>query len=191
MLCQKNKKLKEYENYFQSLKKSFFDGEKKKDPKYKTELCKTFTETGKCPYGFKCRFAHGKEELSKKTLCNNYKKKSCKTFSELGYCPYGSRCSFKHFDKKISDVNFPYYYINTFLIQKKMKRLKIFEEICKNSNDSKNNNCENIETNTNITNNNKFEKIFEKCNSVISTDEAENSIEDEYNYLDLKIIIED
>ena len=33
------------------------------DPKYKTELCKTFSDTGICPYGDKCRFAHGKEEL--------------------------------------------------------------------------------------------------------------------------------
>ena len=55
---------KEYENYFQSLKKSFFDGEKKKDPKYKTELCKNFFETGKYNYEFKCKFKHKKEELS-------------------------------------------------------------------------------------------------------------------------------
>jgi len=192
MLSQiKSKKFsKEYENYFQSLKKSFFDGEKKKDPKYKTELCKTFSETGKCPYGFKCRFAHGKEELSKKTLCNNYKKKSCKTFSELGYCPYGSRCSFKHFDKKISDVCFPYYYINTFILQKKMKRLQIFEEICKNSNE---NNEKYFDKNKVIDNNinNKCEKKLEKCYSVISTDETENSIEEDYNYFDLKGIIDD
>ena len=50
------------------LYKKLIEEEHKKDPKYKTELCKTFSETGKCPYGFKCRFAHGKEELSKKTL---------------------------------------------------------------------------------------------------------------------------
>lgn len=28
--------------------------------KYKTELCRTFEEKGACPYGQKCRFAHGK-----------------------------------------------------------------------------------------------------------------------------------
>ena len=28
--------------------------------KHKTELCKTFSELGYCPYENKCRFAHGK-----------------------------------------------------------------------------------------------------------------------------------
>jgi len=28
--------------------------------KHKTELCKTFSELGYCPYERKCRFAHGK-----------------------------------------------------------------------------------------------------------------------------------
>lgn len=27
--------------------------------KHKTELCKNFSELGMCPYGNKCRFAHG------------------------------------------------------------------------------------------------------------------------------------
>jgi butyrate response factor 1 len=31
--------------------------------RYKTELCKSFTETGVCRYGVKCQFAHGKEEI--------------------------------------------------------------------------------------------------------------------------------
>lgn len=31
--------------------------------RYKTELCKSFTETGICRYGVKCQFAHGKEEI--------------------------------------------------------------------------------------------------------------------------------
>ena len=29
--------------------------------KHKTELCKTYSELGYCNYGFKCRFAHGRE----------------------------------------------------------------------------------------------------------------------------------
>ena len=34
------------------------------DPeRYKTVLCTTWINTGSCPYGLKCRFAHGKEEL--------------------------------------------------------------------------------------------------------------------------------
>lgn len=29
--------------------------------KYKTEMCKNFSETGFCPYRDKCQFAHGEE----------------------------------------------------------------------------------------------------------------------------------
>ncbi len=32
--------------------------------KYKTELCKNFSETGFCPYRKKCKFAHGINELN-------------------------------------------------------------------------------------------------------------------------------
>ena len=78
-----------------------FKNTKCADDKYKTELCKKYSETGKCPYGTKCLFAHGKDELITKKLCTNYKKKQCKTFFENGYCPYGSRCTFKH-----SEYNF-------------------------------------------------------------------------------------
>ena len=97
----KKKKLKMKRNAMDPVD---YEEEKRKDPKYKTELCKTFRETGKCPYGFKCRFAHGKEELLSKILNSNYKKKDCKTFSECGFCPYGSRCSFKHDERKIEDA---------------------------------------------------------------------------------------
>lgn len=35
-----------------------------KDPvRYKTIMCNNFLRNGACPYGFKCQFAHGKEEL--------------------------------------------------------------------------------------------------------------------------------
>lgn len=35
-----------------------------KDPvRYKTVLCEKWRATGKCPYTFKCQFAHGEEEL--------------------------------------------------------------------------------------------------------------------------------
>lgn len=33
------------------------------EAKYKTEMCKNWVETGKCNYGEKCKFAHGKNEL--------------------------------------------------------------------------------------------------------------------------------
>ena len=119
-----------FENYTQELSKLFIESEQKKDPKYKTELCKTYSETKKCPYGFKCRFAHGKEELLSKIINSNYKKKDCKTFSENGFCPYGSRCSFRHDERKIEDIHLPFYYINTFIYCKPLnKRLSVFENI--------------------------------------------------------------
>lgn len=83
------------------MKKKAFDPvdkkmEKEKDPKYKTELCKTYEEKGVCPYGNTCRFAHGKQDLLLEANDNNeqikYKIKNCYSFFQFGYCPYGSRC---------------------------------------------------------------------------------------------------
>ena len=50
-----------------------FEEERKNDPKYKTELCKSFMETNFCVYGNKCRFAHGYNELVVKKQINHYK----------------------------------------------------------------------------------------------------------------------
>lgn len=112
-----------------------FEEEKIKDPKYKTELCKSWIETGFCVYGNKCRFAHGDKELVAKINTNNYKKKLCKSFKESGICLYGPKCNFKHFDKRLCDLKLPYYFSKLF-IQNEItlpKRLQIFEDIC-NSN---------------------------------------------------------
>ena len=108
-----------------TLIKNIIEEENKFDPKYKTELCKKFQNTGHCPYGFKCRFAHGNEELIVKNQGANYKKKPCKTFQEKGYCPYGSRCSFQHDERKFSDINLSYYYLQLFLF----KKLNIFPTV--------------------------------------------------------------
>lgn len=84
--------------------------ENKNDPKYKTELCKKFTEKGSCPYGSKCRFAHGKEELfQKKINCKLYKQKECNSFFTNFYCNYGSRCHFKHDERSLDDIKQWYY----------------------------------------------------------------------------------
>ena len=100
-----------------TLLKNILEEENKFDPKYKTELCKKFQSTGKCPYGHKCRFAHGKEELISKSQGINYKKKPCKTFYEKGYCPYGSRCNFRHDERKFSEISFSYFYFQLFLFK--------------------------------------------------------------------------
>jgi len=63
---------------------------------YKTELCRSFVETGACRYGVKCQFAHGKSELRPVLRHPKYKTEICKTFHTLGTCPYGTRCRFIH-----------------------------------------------------------------------------------------------
>jgi len=63
---------------------------------YKTELCRSFEETGSCRYGAKCQFAHGKAELRPVMRHPKYKTEVCKTFHTIGTCPYGKRCRFIH-----------------------------------------------------------------------------------------------
>ena len=65
--------------------------------KAKSSLCKNFMEKGFCPYGSKCQFAHGPQELRINMEHNrSYKTKGCHTFAKKGYCCYGSRCNFIH-----------------------------------------------------------------------------------------------
>jgi len=157
--------------YNQNLVYDYFqEFEKIRDPKYKTELCKKFEETGKCPYGFKCRFAHGKEELNSKNTGNNYKKKSCKTFLENGFCPYGSRCSFKHDERTLNDIKLPYYYIKTFIYNNFNcnYRLNIFEEITSSNINNNNNNNECFK-------NKDFSDINSSTTSTISIESEDNN----------------
>ncbi|KAG8448898.1 hypothetical protein GDO86_015828 [Hymenochirus boettgeri] len=69
-------------------------------PRYKTELCRTFSETGTCKYGAKCQFAHGKTELREPNRHPKYKTELCHKFYFYGDCPYGSRCNFIHHPKE-------------------------------------------------------------------------------------------
>lgn len=72
------------------------EDELQKQNLYKTELCRSFTETGVCRYGHKCQFAHGGHELRPVLRHPKYKTEACKTFSITGQCPYGNRCRFIH-----------------------------------------------------------------------------------------------
>ncbi|XP_061684396.1 mRNA decay activator protein ZFP36L1-like [Syngnathoides biaculeatus] len=63
---------------------------------YKTELCRTFEESGVCKYGAKCQFAHGPDELRGLKRHPKYKTEPCRTFHSVGFCPYGGRCHFVH-----------------------------------------------------------------------------------------------
>lgn len=55
--------------------------------KAKSSLCRNFMERGLCPYGSKCQFAHGTEELR----CNTdqqlaYKTRHCHSFLNKDFC---------------------------------------------------------------------------------------------------------
>jgi len=105
------------------------------DTKFKTELCKNFSETGECPYGKKCKFAHGRDELNEKRVLNKgrYKSKKCVSFHTNMVCSYGVRCLFVHEQRAPSLDQFFYEkfiscpdLLNFSLTQKK-KRLPVFE----------------------------------------------------------------
>ena len=110
--------------------KNLIEEENKVDTKYKTELCKKFQSTGKCPYGHKCRFAQGKEELICKLQGLNYKKKPCKTF--YFYLKY---ITFYHLEKTFIQIEV-FFYMEGFqflkVYRKKiylMNRIKILEKL--------------------------------------------------------------
>ncbi|TPX68020.1 hypothetical protein SpCBS45565_g03381 [Spizellomyces sp. 'palustris'] len=85
------------------------DRELKKMSLYKTELCRSWEETGTCRYGNKCQFAHSETELRPVDRHPKYKTEMCKTFWEKGTCPYGKRCCFIHtekdVEKKLQDID--------------------------------------------------------------------------------------
>jgi len=63
---------------------------------FKTEICRSWAQFGKCPYGVSCHFAHGRGELRMRQKPHiKYKTELCEKFL-AGYCPYGSRCYFVH-----------------------------------------------------------------------------------------------
>ena len=126
-------KLKRQKLKKNALDKVDYEEEKRKDPKYKTELCKSFMENNFCQYGNKCRFAHGEEELVIKPKNINYKKKLCKSFYNEGYCSYGIRCNYQHEQRKLSEIKLSIYYISLLIFPKhkiiSRRRLKIFEDL--------------------------------------------------------------
>lgn len=62
----------------------------------KTELCNKWQETGSCPYGDNCQFAHGFEELRPVLRHPRYKTEVCRMVLAGDHCPYGHRCHFRH-----------------------------------------------------------------------------------------------
>ncbi|KAI3519318.1 hypothetical protein L1887_08348 [Cichorium endivia] len=62
----------------------------------KTELCNKWQETGACPYGDNCHFAHGISELRPVIRHPRYKTEVCRMVLAGDICPYGHRCHFRH-----------------------------------------------------------------------------------------------
>jgi hypothetical protein len=54
--------------------------------RYKTELCRSYHETGLCKYGEKCQFAHGYDEIRSLNRHPKYKTVLCRTYHCTGYC---------------------------------------------------------------------------------------------------------
>ncbi|KAK3164903.1 hypothetical protein QOZ80_1AG0026270 [Eleusine coracana subsp. coracana] len=63
---------------------------------FKTELCNKWEETGACPYGDQCQFAHGVAELRPVIRHPRYKTQVCRMVLAGETCPYGHRCHFRH-----------------------------------------------------------------------------------------------
>ena len=89
------------------------------NPRYKTTLCKKFASTQSCPYGDKCQFAHGEQELRSPNLQAqnpmfnmqmntkgqnnylNYKIVKCKNWEKDKSCKYGQHCTYAHGEEEL------------------------------------------------------------------------------------------
>lgn len=130
---------------------------------YKTEMCRTWIDYNYCPYNDKCKFAHGRKEITNKTgNTKNYKLKQCKSFhSSAGYCPYGYRCQFKHDERKLTKMNLSYFF---WKLQIQKIQLSTNQSNCTNNNTNTNANNTN-NTNDNAGNFNKRLPVFESLKS--------------------------
>lgn len=63
---------------------------------WKTELCNKWEETGSCPYGDNCQFAHGIKQLRPVIRHPRYKTQVCRMMLSGDNCPYAHRCHFRH-----------------------------------------------------------------------------------------------
>ncbi|GAB2267382.1 hypothetical protein Dimus_002367 [Dionaea muscipula] len=65
---------------------------------YKTEICQSWEALGTCQFGFKCQFAHGKEELRPTWLANKSKLElsTGKSYLSAESCARGPRHRFSH-----------------------------------------------------------------------------------------------
>uniref|UniRef100_A0A914WR99 C3H1-type domain-containing protein n=1 Tax=Plectus sambesii TaxID=2011161 RepID=A0A914WR99_9BILA len=72
-----------------------------KNPKlFKTELCRSWMDFGRCNYGDRCQYAHGEDERRSlpRPRHPKYKTEPCVMFARYGNCAYGGGCHFVHDD---------------------------------------------------------------------------------------------
>ncbi|KAL3654445.1 hypothetical protein CASFOL_004126 [Castilleja foliolosa] len=79
-----------------SEKEELVEVELYKQGMFKTELCNKWQQTGTCPYGETCQFAHGIDELRPVIRHPRYKTELCRMLLNDTHCPYGHRCHFRH-----------------------------------------------------------------------------------------------
>ena len=65
---------------------------KNKEEEKQISFCKKHFNSGHCPFGFKCRFSHSLEELTKQRKING----TCNAFFYTGACKIGMACKFAH-----------------------------------------------------------------------------------------------
>ncbi|CAG8540496.1 4034_t:CDS:2 [Paraglomus brasilianum] len=89
------------------------------NPLYKTRLCERFETEGFCPYGPKCTFAHGTNELRERPSSEEkvgspptardgpenplYKTRLCERFMKENFCQYGPKCNFAHGEHELRE----------------------------------------------------------------------------------------
>ncbi|KAL3308866.1 mRNA decay activator protein zfp36 [Cichlidogyrus casuarinus] len=64
--------------------------------RYKTELCRLGTSMQSCPFGRRCNYAHGIEELRLGDKHPLFKTVMCEAYHVAGLCPFGTNCVFIH-----------------------------------------------------------------------------------------------
>merc|ERR1719320_953402 len=85
--------------------------QKKNKSLHKTELCTHWTLTSTCSFKEKCYFAHGIDELKRRSRGGNYKTQPCVECPiQEGRCLFGSRCNYCHPGEAIRRVVGSSYY---------------------------------------------------------------------------------